>query len=690
MPRYSAEQIYAYALEAGFDPHSATTMTAIAMAESRGNSDAHATHGEDSRGLWQVNARAHPELARRFDLWDPADNARAAFEVSRGGHDVSPWTTTHGGTRASYVRFRSDAQAAAVAHGEPPGLGVWTGTRGYGHHLAASPDVDGPAPSRGEPPRPHPAPEATTAPAPADGAQPGVVDVVPAPTAGEQAPGGPEAVPLVAVTPADAQAPAGPATGVSTAPAPDLPGQGHAPAVELVTELPADHVVALDEALPQAPAPAARLVRHDPDPVLLAPAAAPAHVEPAVVQVAAAAPAPLTQPVAPPPEPHPEPQPHPAAPAAHPAAHSTGAHDAGALDAFMDAATAQKGDAYVMGAQARFSDPNPSVFDCAELVRWSAHRAGVSMPDGSWLQYLHLKEAGALIPVEEAKHTRGALLFSFSSEPVPGGARPSHSHVAISDGHGHTVEARGRAYGVGSWEAGRRFDYAAVIPGLDGGDAPAQPSPPPSPAAAPGGAPASGVQLSAPLSAAPPVLGGAVIDTDRDGLDDALERSLGTDPHAVDTDRDGLRDSRELLYTHTDPLVADPAADRFDAVLDAAPAEDHAVVDHADHGLRDGVTLDHAIGVHEGGSPAEHAADGATHGGHQDGHPGGHDQGVHADGSHSDGTHPDGHPGHAGPATGVALDHPLGQADQAWSGPEPGAHGHPSDHGGGDHGGHGW
>ena len=36
MPRFSAAQIYAYAIDAGFTPDQATTMTAIAMAESGG------------------------------------------------------------------------------------------------------------------------------------------------------------------------------------------------------------------------------------------------------------------------------------------------------------------------------------------------------------------------------------------------------------------------------------------------------------------------------------------------------------------------------------------------------------------------------------------------------------------------------------------------------------------------------
>lgn len=133
---------------------------------------------------------------------------------------------------------------------------------------------------------------------------------------------------------------------------------------------------------------------------------------------------------------------------------------------FLDEALRQAGDPYVWGAHTSPSDADPGAFDCSELVRWAAARAGVQVPDGSWLQYLDLKEQGALVPVEQALRTPGALLFSFSSEPKPGGGRPREAHVAISLGDGRTIEARGREYGVGVFEAGDRFEYGAVIPGL--------------------------------------------------------------------------------------------------------------------------------------------------------------------------------------------------------------------------------
>lgn len=133
---------------------------------------------------------------------------------------------------------------------------------------------------------------------------------------------------------------------------------------------------------------------------------------------------------------------------------------------FLDAALSQSGKPYVMGAEAALDDPDPATLDCSELVEWAAHRAGVQVTDGSWLQYLEAKEQGNLVPVEQALRTPGALLFSFSEEPRRGGGRPEQAHVAISLGDGRTIEARGRSYGVGSFEAGDRFEYAAVLPGL--------------------------------------------------------------------------------------------------------------------------------------------------------------------------------------------------------------------------------
>lgn len=138
----------------------------------------------------------------------------------------------------------------------------------------------------------------------------------------------------------------------------------------------------------------------------------------------------------------------------------------GGINGFVLDALEQAGKRYQYGATASPSDPSPPAFDCSELVQWSAARHGVALPRTAGEQYLAAKQGGDLVPVDVAMRTPGALLFSFSSEPVPGRGEPAHAHVAISLGDGRTIEARGKAYGVGTFSAANRFTYGAVIPGL--------------------------------------------------------------------------------------------------------------------------------------------------------------------------------------------------------------------------------
>jgi cell wall-associated NlpC family hydrolase len=134
---------------------------------------------------------------------------------------------------------------------------------------------------------------------------------------------------------------------------------------------------------------------------------------------------------------------------------------------FLDTALAQNGKPYVWGSTALASDPNPASFDCSELTKWAAARSGVTIPDGAAHQYVWLKEQGATMSVQQALQTPGALLFHFASEPQPGlGGEPPVAHVAISLGNGKTIEAKGHAYGVGIFDAGDRFNYAGMIPGM--------------------------------------------------------------------------------------------------------------------------------------------------------------------------------------------------------------------------------
>jgi cell wall-associated NlpC family hydrolase len=240
----------------------------------------------------------------------------------------------------------------------------------------------------------------------------------------------------------------------------------------------------------------------------------------------------------------------------------------GATEAFVQAALAQAGDAYVFGAEADPDDPNPTTFDCSELVQWAASRVGIDLTDGSWNQYMDLSTQGPPITVEQAMHTRGALLFDFSSAPTAGGGRPSQAHVAISLGDGRTIEAMDDTHGVLTATANtKRFNYAAVIPGLATATAPA-PSGPAATVGAPGVYPA--------------------VDTDFDGILDAVEAQLGTDPTKSDSDGDGISDGYEKFTLHTDATRADSDGDGTSDSAELAKGTDPTSADSNHDGRVDG------------------------------------------------------------------------------------------------------
>ncbi|WP_437760865.1 GH25 family lysozyme [Sorangium sp. So ce1389] len=143
-------------------------------------------------------------------------------------------------------------------------------------------------------------------------------------------------------------------------------------------------------------------------------------------------------------------------------------------DALCQKLLSQTEDRYIYGHEVRLTDPNPSAFDCSELIEWGCAQLGVkpAMPDGSWVQARHVRAARLLMPVQTAIATRGALLFRFSGDPFAGG-RPKHAHVALSLGDGRTIEARDTAHGVGVFPALERgWTHAGRIPGIDYGAAP--------------------------------------------------------------------------------------------------------------------------------------------------------------------------------------------------------------------------
>lgn len=128
-------------------------------------------------------------------------------------------------------------------------------------------------------------------------------------------------------------------------------------------------------------------------------------------------------------------------------------------------ALGQQGDRYIFGTEAKASNPNPTAFDCSELVEWSCARVGVqpTVPDGAYNQWQHCRRNGLEIPVGRGIVTRGALLFVGDGT---GSGRDAITHVAWSLGDGTTIEARGAKWGVGTWPSANRFQFAGLLPGV--------------------------------------------------------------------------------------------------------------------------------------------------------------------------------------------------------------------------------
>lgn len=149
----------------------------------------------------------------------------------------------------------------------------------------------------------------------------------------------------------------------------------------------------------------------------------------------------------------------------------TGSNPA-ALEGFLNAALSQQGTAYRFGAEADPTEAEPTAFDASELVQWAGARAGLELVDGSWLQYLALKDCGSTMSVEEALTVPGALVFHFPTEPVVDGERPPGSMVAISLGDGRLIGAFRSSQVVEVREpAGLDLSHGATIPDLGRGTA---------------------------------------------------------------------------------------------------------------------------------------------------------------------------------------------------------------------------
>ncbi len=542
----SIREIYEAALSAGFTPEQATTWTAIALAESGGRTGALNDRGEHSVGLWQINVAADVRRNHYGDLADPRINAKAAYDISRHGTDMRPWTTTHAsnkGTEHDYRTYLGRVEQVSGVQGDDRGV------TGYGSKLPPPLPGGGTGSTGTEvPPGYDQAGTGRPLGSQLDTDHDGLTDAF------ERATGsniratdtdhdglsdGYETVkshssPLLADTDLDGLSDTTEASLGTSAREWDGDHDGLSDAAEIRYGSDPLHAEAGDGTTP-APAgamPQTGMQQTGMQQTGMQQTGMPQ--QPVGGMPGAGMPAAGMPGLAP------------------SGAGTPGAAPAGAgtkLNRFVDVATAQAGDDYVFGTSAKLSDPDPERFDCSELTRWAAHQAGVKIPDGAMYQYLDLKQKGALMPVEQALHTKGALLFYFSREPVEGGGRPSRAHVAISLGDGRTIEAKGTRYGVGEFNARNRFNYAGMIPGLD------ESAPPGTTQAAHVDAQPAQVPSYDQIDAGAPVH--APADTDHDGLTDAFEKLARMDPRSADTDHDGLSDAFETIRSHTDPLSAD-------------------------------------------------------------------------------------------------------------------------------------
>jgi hypothetical protein len=105
MPKLNQNQIAGLARQAGLTGQAITIASAIAMAESGGDTNAinpgHAGDPEYSVGLWQVNIRAHPQYTKA-SMQDPVQNAQAMASISSMGTNWNPWGAY---TNRSYTAF---------------------------------------------------------------------------------------------------------------------------------------------------------------------------------------------------------------------------------------------------------------------------------------------------------------------------------------------------------------------------------------------------------------------------------------------------------------------------------------------------------------------------------------------------------------------------------------------------------
>lgn len=109
MTTLSAAQIAADLSAQGAPSGSLSTMTAIALAESGGNTQATHTNTDGSidRGLFQINNRWHPDVTDAC-AFDPVCATQAALKISNGGTSFGAWSTYTSGAYLHHMPSATD------------------------------------------------------------------------------------------------------------------------------------------------------------------------------------------------------------------------------------------------------------------------------------------------------------------------------------------------------------------------------------------------------------------------------------------------------------------------------------------------------------------------------------------------------------------------------------------------------
>ena len=132
----SIGDVIQYAYNAGFRGAQLIEAVAVSLAENT-TSNPTATHinstGTIDRGLWQINS-VHGSLSS----YDPQANANAAYQLSRGGTDWSPWVTWQTGKVTQFIgqatmavsQWAIQRSGSTMTQGEASGE---YGTGGFGY-----------------------------------------------------------------------------------------------------------------------------------------------------------------------------------------------------------------------------------------------------------------------------------------------------------------------------------------------------------------------------------------------------------------------------------------------------------------------------------------------------------------------------------------------------------------------------